>query len=686
MSGLTGEVNSTQLMLYIGADIGGTFTDLVIFDSKTKELDVVKISSTPRNPEIAILNALEKYEDRADSVKIINHASTIATNALLTRVGLAKTALITNRGFRDILEIGRQRRPELYNLYTIRPTPLVRRADRFTIRGRMLPDGTELEPIDEDEVRRLLKKIARGDFQSIAICMLNSYANPKHEERVAKIAREVFRGHVSVSCEVNKEYREFERMSTTAVNASLAPTVSSYLDNLSWKLKNRRFEAPLYMMNSQGGMNTVRYASSFPISIIESGPAAGVLASKFLAKALALDRVLTFDMGGTTAKAGAIVDGEPDIAYEFEAAGKTHSGRSIKGSGYPVRHPFIDLAEVSAGGGTIAWADEGRAIRVGPESAGADPGPAAYGKGGNEPTVTDCNIALGKLNPNYLLGGKLRIFPDLSLKAIGERVGKRVGLNVYSTASGVIKIANNSMAKAISIVSLQRGRDPRDYTLVAFGGSGPIHACDLAEEMHIANIVVPPHPGLFSAYGLLTLDITRDFSFPVGDRGRDLDAIFKEARRFASGSLEEEGFTKFSFEEFVDLRYRGQSYELTLPYRKSADHRKEFDAKHKSIYGYASDEPLEIVNAKIRASVPINKVEIQKRKFVEAKARPSERRDVRFKVSFAKVPIYKREQQEEGAYESGPCIIEEYDATTVINEGWNWRLDGFGNILIERKP
>jgi N-methylhydantoinase A len=439
-------------------------------------------------------------------------------------------------------------------------------------------------------------------------------------------------------------------------------------------------------MNSAGGMNTVKYASSFPISIIESGPAAGVLASKFLATVLRLDRVLTFDMGGTTAKAGAVVNGVPDIAHEFEAAGKTHSGRSIKGSGYPVRHPFIDLAEVSTGGGTIAWVDKGGAIRIGPESAGAEPGPAAYGKGGENPTVTDCNIILGRLNPDYLLGGNMRINSKLSIMAIESKVASHLGIGVHLAALGMIRLANNFMAKAISIVSLERGRDPRDYALIAFGGAGPVHACELAEEMHMDTVIVPPHPGLFSAYGLLTLDITREFSFPVLLRQVGaLNAFFKQVRVQVRRSLSDEGFSKFYFEEFVDLRYQGQSYELTLPFNASIDLRKEFDKKHTAIYGYSSREPIEPVNAKIRAIVPIKKVRIERRETVQARAKASGDRGVYFGAAPDRVPIYKRDDQSLGSYEKGPCIIEEYDSTTVVFPSWRWSIDGFGNIVIRRE-
>jgi len=673
-------------LLYIGIDVGGTFTDLVVLNAESGDTQVIKIPTTPANPEAAILQALEAYKERAREIASIIHATTIATNALITHRGLAKTALITNEGFRDLLEIGRQRRPEIYNLQTKRPEPLVKRADRFTVRGRTLPDGKELEPLDIASLRRISRKIAKRGFQSVAIAFLNSYVNPSHERQAERILREeLFQGHISLSSDVNREHREYERTSTTVVNSSLSSLVSSYLENLKRSLEEKGILASLYVMNSNGGVSNVRHASRYPISIIESGPAAGILASKYLARILSIDRVITFDMGGTTAKAGTIENGEPDTAYEFEAAGKTHSGRSIKGSGYPVRYPFLDLAEVSAGGGTVAWIDEGGALRVGPHSAAADPGPAAYGKGGTEPTITDANIVLGRINPSYLLGGKMRIYGDLAFKAIEEKVAEKLGMDVYRASEGIVKLVNNSMSKAISIVSLERGRDPRDFVLFAFGGAGPLHACELAEEISIDRIVIPEHPGIFSAYGLLTGDMTREFSLPVMSTNLDPEPAFTELRKTAEKTLTEEGFTRFSFEELLGLRYKGQSFEITLRYMRGMDLREAFDERHRKMYGYSSPDPIELVNAKIKAIVPVEKISIQERGSTLPRQRAEEApasRDVLFSGSFVKVPLYRRETLGPGSSGHGPCVIEEYDSTTAVNPKWNWEIDGFGNILL----
>src|SRR3989442_705045 len=503
-------------MLFVGTDVGGTFTDVVIFDEESrKSPEVIKVPTDLKHPESAILQALEQYEDRAEQFALVSHATTIATNSLLTQSGLATTALITNEGFRDVLEIGRQRRPEIYNLNTERPKQLVQGKDRFTVKGRRLVNGSRLAPLAEKDLLKVSAEIISRGIESVAISFLNSYINPADEIRAEEILRRSgFKGHVDLSSRIDPQYREYERTSTTVVNASLAPSISRYLQRLKKELEQIGIESPLYVMNSDGTASTTAQASKHPISIIESGPAAGVLSSRNLAEHLSLTKAITFDMGGTTAKAGTIVSGMPDLAYEFEAAGRTYHGRSIKGSGYPVRQPFIDLAEVSAGGGTIAHLDETGSLKVGPESAGADPGPAAYGKGGKRATVTDANIIAGRINASQLLGGHLKLHDDLALRSISE-LSRRLAESTNEVAENILRMVNNNMSRALRLVSVERGRDPREYTLIAFGGAGPLHACDLAGELGIRRIVIPVHPGLFSAFGLLTSEISRTFVLPI---------------------------------------------------------------------------------------------------------------------------------------------------------------------------
>ncbi len=661
----------------IGIDIGGTFTDIVIFDSLKNKLEVIKVPSTP-NPEKAVLEVMEHLNINGEEILMINHATTVATNALLTGTNLPKAALITTYGFRDILEIGRQRRAEIYNLNFHRTKPLVPRKYRYTVRERILYDGNIYKDLNYNDLEKIKSKIKSGGIETIAVSFINSYANPIHENKVKDYFSDL-KINIFLSSEVDPQYREYERTSTTVVNAVLSPIVTTYLKNLKDGLNSTGIHSPVYVMSSNGGLNTIEYASKMPISIIESGPGAGVMASLQLSRELKIKNVITFDMGGTTAKAGTIVNGKVEISSEFEAAGKTHSGRSIKGSGYAVRYPFIDLAEVSSGGGTIAWLDDENVLHVGPESAGSYPGPAAYGKGGDDPTVTDANIILGKL-PEYLLGGKMKIFPDLSFKAM-KKLSIPLSMDEFKVSRGIIDLANNTMAKAISIVTLERGRDPRDFTLFAFGGAGPIHACDLAEEMGIREIIIPNHPGLFSAYGLLTVDIRRVFILPVKEG--NIEDAFNRLKETAKNSLQKENFHNIDFEKFLDLRYVGQSYELTLEYFDGENIIKKFNEEHKRIYGYSSNDPVEIVNARLIANVKIPKASISGTNFI-GKNITIKKRKVYFKDESLNCEIFERESLPVNFTGIGPAIIEGYDSTTVINPAWKWEIDSLGNIRIWR--
>src|SRR5438552_2416603 len=672
-------------MLFVGTDVGGTFTDVVIFDEESrKSPEVLKVPTNSKHPESAILEALGRYQNRTEQFALISHATTIATNSLLTKSGLAETALITNEGFRDVLEIGRQRRPEIYNLNTKRPDQLVKRKNRFTVKGRRLVNGSGLTPLAENDLRTVSRAIIERGIESVAISFLNSYVNPADEIRAEKILRHSgFKGHIDLSSRIDPQYREYERTSTTVVNASLAPSVSQYLKRLKRRLEQIGIGSPLYVMNSDGTASTTAQAAKHPISIIESGPAAGVLSSRNLAKHLRLTKAITFDMGGTTAKAGAIVSGKADLAYEFEAAGTTYHGRSIKGSGYPVRQPFIDLAEVSAGGGTIAWIDETGNLKVGPESAGADPGPAAYGNGGTHATVTDANIIAGRINPSKLLGGQLKLRDDLAVRAVGK-LSRRLGTSIENTADRILRTVNSNMGKALRLVSVERGRDPREYCMIAFGGAGPLHACDLAEELEIKRIVIPIHPGLFSAFGLLTAELSRTFIQPMMKKAAiNIEPTFRRLRQQARISLKQEGFTSYRTLEQVDLRYQGQAYEITLPYKKNSNLARVLSREHKNLYGYSSNDTIEAVNARIRAVIPIPKARLAKKRLKSARPpTPTGSRKMSLLGSWQKVPVYDRENLLPGVASKGPCIIEEYDSTTIIGKHWRWKVDSYYDIDI----
>jgi N-methylhydantoinase A len=670
-------------MLFVGIDVGGTFTDIIVFDDTSRKApETVKVPTNPKQPEISILDALRQYQNRAGQVALVSHATTIATNALLTQKGLAKTALITNEGFRDVLEIGRQRRPEIYNLNTKRPEQLVKRKNRFTVKERRLVNGSSLTPLSENDLMKASAEIIRRGIESVAISFLNSYVNPEDETKAEQILRRSgFKGHIDLSSRIDPQYREYERTSTTVVNASLAPVLSRYLVGFQKELERIGVGCPIYVMNSDGTASTVSQAAKNPIAIIESGPAAGVLASRNLTKHLSLAKAITFDMGGTTAKAGTIINGRPDLSYEFEAAGRTYHGRSIKGSGFPVRQPFIDLAEVSAGGGTIATIDETGSLRVGPESAGADPGPAAYGKGGTRATVTDANIVTGRINPSQLLGGQLNLRRDLAVRAIGK-LSHRLGISISKTADNILRIVNNNMSKALRLVTVERGRDPREYSLIAFGGAGPVHACDLAEELKIKRIIMPIHAGVFSAFGLLTAELSRTFTQPILKRAiTSIEPTFKQLREQVGKSLKQEGFASYRTLEQVDLRYKGQAYEITLPYKEETNLTRLFGQEHKRLYGYSSTDDVEAVNTRIQTIIPIPKAKLIKTKLQSTKPPTSiSSRRMSLLGRWQKVPVYNREDLLPGVRGKGPCIIEEYDSTAIIGNDWNWKIDPYQNL------
>jgi N-methylhydantoinase A len=690
----------------VSTDIGGTFTDLIALNEKTGKLLNFKVPSTPQKPADAVIEVFKLFLKRVEpeKVSVITHATTIAVNALLGQLGLElpKAALITTKGFRDILEIGRQRRHELYNLFVQRPRMLIPRNLRYEVNERIGSEGEVLEPLNAKNARALAIELKREKIKAVAIALLHSYMNPKHEQEIKNTLQKAYpQIFVTCSSEIAPEYREFERTSTTAVNACLMPIVSVYMNDLSDRIQKLGISSPLSVMQSSGGIASKNVIIEKPVSMVESGPAAGVIASSFYGKMLKIKNIISFDMGGTTAKAGIVQGGIPEVVTEYEVAGKVHSGRIVKGSGYPVKCPFIDLAECSAGGGTIAWVDTGGALRVGPISAGADPGPACYGKGGEKPTVTDANLILGRLNPNYMLGGKMKVFSRLSQKSIEEEICDKTGLGLADAAAGIIRIVNSTMAKILRIVSVERGHDPRQFTLNSFGGAGPMHACALAEELHMSSIVVPINPGLFSALGLLTADFTYSLVKAIMKTVKDvqlgdIEATFRKLQAEGMKILESQKVKpdNMTFLGQLDMRYFGQGYELTIPVlaplTKGEFSRviESFHSKHKAVYGYAvREENVELVNARLVAVGVVMKPKLLKQKVCEREP-PAEAllttRNVFFEKykDYVECPVYVREKLKAGNIISGPAIVEQYDATTVVYPSWKARVDGFGNFLM----
>jgi len=679
----------------IGVDIGGTFTDLVALDEAGK-LQRWKVSTTPRAAEEGLLRALQAFQGAQPEtdVALIAHASTIATNALLGQVHLElpRVAFITTEGFRDVLEIGRQNRSAIYDLNVTRPVPLARREDRLTVRERRGYDGAVLVPLDLASVDAAIAAVRERGIRSVAVGLLHSDIDDAHERAIgAAFAAALPDVTVSLSATINREYREYERFSTAVVNAALVPIVRDYLALVSQGVRSLGIDAPIFVMRSDGGMSSIDAAVAQPATLIESGPASGVIGAAYVGRSLGIANVLSFDMGGTTAKAGTVLNGTPEIVTEFEAAGSTHSGRAIKGSGYPVRFPFVDLAEVSAGGGTIAWVDVAGSLRVGPISAGADPGPACYGTG-DRPTVTDANVVLRRLNPRALLDGAFPIESDRSASAVAS-VASVLDGDVTATAAGIVALVDSEMSKVLRIVSVERGYDPRDFTLVAFGGGGPLHACAVAEDIGVRRIVIPPLPGVFSAYGLLAADVRAAFVRSIvapasaATWNRLTDALAELARDgTAALAAQSVAPDRQALVAEVDVRYAGQSFDLAVPASETlAEVIEAFHVRHERRYGFAArTDEVEIVNARVVAvgttsKPPLVEAPLQTRASIPQR----EARDVWNAGAFSKTPVYGRTDLQPGDTLAGPAVIEQYDATTYLAPGWHASVDTFGNLVLE---
>ncbi len=672
-----------------GVDIGGTFTDIVFLDEESGELKVLKVLTTPKRPSEAVLSGLEESGIELSDISTLVHATTLGTNMFLGQEGLTppKVALITTKGFRDVLEIGRQRRPELYNLFFEKPPPLVKRRDRYEVEERIDAWGNVITPLNVEEAEKLADLICEKGYEVVAVSFLHSYMNPIHEEKMLQILEERCPNlDVILSSKVNPEHKEYERTSTTVVNAFLRKLLSTYLTNLERELREKGFEGKLLVMQSSGGVSKVEYAVERPAAFIESGPAAGAVAVSHYSKLTGDERVIGFDMGGTTAKASTVIGGEPTVTTEYEVGGKVHAGRLVKGSGYPVRFPFIDLAEVSAGGGTIAWIDEGGALRVGPISAGAEPGPACYGRGGDKATITDANFLLGRLGKK-LAGGSLILRKELAEKAIGG-LAVELGLEMEEAAMGIIKLANTVMAKALRIVTVERGHDPRDFVMYVFGGAGPLHGVELARELEAKEVLIPIHPGVFSAFGLLLTDYRVDkvrsvMKLAEEIEDREVEEVLAQLEMEASKELE--GVREVHAIPSLDMRYRGQAYDLNVPWRGSVDQAiRDFHATHGRVYGFSSpDEPVEIVNVRLALIGSLRKPQFPRMRAEEYRPEPEGSRKVYFEDrGWVDASVYSREKLKPGATLEGPAVVEEYDSTTLVPPGHLLRVDEFGNLRI----
>ncbi len=699
----------------VGVDIGGTFTDLVIVGTDGR-VATRKISSTPDDYRQAILDGMtallrELALDPA-TVREVLHGTTVATNAILEHRG-APTGLITTRGFRDTLEIGRLRYPRLYDLTWSKPPPLVERRWRVEVAERLDRLGQVVEPLDNEAARAAIRFLLAEGVTSLAVSLLHSYANPGHEQRLAEIAAELAPGlPLSLSSEILPEIGEYERTSTTVVNAYIRPVVGRYLSRLDEGLAGIGVTAPVLVMQSSGGVMSARAAADRPIQIVESGPAAGVIAAQRLAQWLDLPNVITLDMGGTTAKASIVEDGRLLHAAEYEVGSGLNLGNRLnRGAGYVLRVPAIDIAEVGAGGGSVVWVDAAGGVHVGPRSAGAVPGPVCYGLGGGEPTLTDANLILGYLNPAALLGGALPIDRESATAVFAARVARPLGMDLRDAALGAHQIAVASMVRAVKAVSSERGRDPRGFALLAFGGNGPVHAARVAAELGLRRIVVPPWPGLFSAFGLLVADLTHHFSRTILRSTRtltaaELERCFHDLEAEARQALAREGDLSQTLgrsharsddvvlERAVDLRYVGQSFELRIPVAAGplgenaiGDLEERFGAEHERTYGHRAEaDPIEIVNARVTATARRAEAGVPDHARTVARAEPavSIRRPAYFgpRIGEVEVPVLGR-RQVGSAPLPGPLVVEEYDATTVVPPGCTVRRDDRDNLVID---
>ncbi|MGH7335221.1 MAG: hydantoinase/oxoprolinase family protein [Candidatus Rokuibacteriota bacterium] len=687
----------------IGVDIGGTFTDVVLADEGRGHLAVTKVSSTPRDFARGVLDALgtamRTHGLASADVSFLGHATTVVTNALLEGTG-ARAALITTRGFRDVLELRRSARAALYDLFQDAPAVIVPRHHRLEVTERVDAQGSIVEPLHLADVDDAIDFIKRHDIEAVAVCLLFAFLNDAHERAIgARVRAALPDVPVFLSCEILPEIREFERTSTTAVCAYVAPVLTSYLGRLESAVTGMGLPSP-YVMGSSGGLFTVSEGLRMPAMAVESGPAAGVIAAALLGRRLGLRNLISFDMGGTTAKVSLIEGGEIKTTSEYEVGGSAHVRRWLHGTGHPIRVPVIDLAEVSAGGGSIAWIDPGGALRVGPLSAGAEPGPACYGRGGEDPTVTDADLVLGYLNPTALLGGGLPVHLDRAQAAIEARVGRPLGLDLTQAAAAVADVVNASMATALRIVSVERGYDPREFTLVAFGGGGPVHAVRLAQELHIRQVVVPPIPGGFSALGLVASDLRRDYArtfytllddarpAEIGAAYEAMEASAREMLARASVPPERREITRAA-----DLRYRRQAYELTVPVAGGAittatlgKLAPDFHERHRMTYGHASPhEPVQVVNLRVAAVGRLEGLVLGR----EASAPHAPRGEAIPRMAFfresglVRCEVLPRSGLKDGSERAGPVIVEAVDTTIVVPPGWKLRADAGGVIVLE---
>jgi len=668
----------------VGVDVGGTFTDLVAVDESGGDVHLVKRPTTPHDQSEGVAEGLVALLGGANvpaaAVGYLGHGTTVCINAMLERKG-AVTGLITTTGMRDLLELRRQTRPRLYDLQADKPEPVIPRQLRREVSERTLFDGSVRQPIDLDDARRVLESLVADGIAALAICFLHSYVNPAHEHAVRDLAQRLYPSiYVSASSDVLAEFREFERLSTTALNAYVGPVMGRYLERLERRVTELGFEVRPFIVQSNGGVATISQVRQRPVFTMASGPSAGVAGATFVAESASHDQIITFDMGGTSTDVCVVVKGAPVTASQKEY------------EGYPVKGAMLDVDSVGAGGGSLAWIDPGGFLRVGPQSAGAVPGPACYGSGGTAPTVTDANLVLGRLSGDSPLGGT-RLNASAATAAI-ETLCPRLGLPLADAALGVLTVVNTNMASAIRLATVERGLDPRLFTLVAYGGAGPMHATRVASSLGIPKVLVPMNPGVLCALGLLVADVRAEFSRTAIRRTDavsvgDLDTIFQtledQAREwFRRGGL---AVGKLSLARSIDMRYLRQNYELTVAAGgKVVTHEldRRFHRAHHRLFGHDSpSDPTELVTFRVAARIPVPRPRLPRAESASPVSIKT-MRPVRFHGTpdFVDCPVYERGKLSAGAALMGPAIVEQVDCTTVIEPGQATVVDAWGNLVI----
>jgi len=677
----------------VGVDSGGTFTDVCLFDDDSGRIEVWKVSSTPDDPSRGIAQGVEEGVGRvgvtAHAIGYFGHGTTVGTNALIQHRGV-KTGLITTAGFRDLLEIGRQKRPDLYDLQADKSPVLVARDLRFEVPERVRHDGTVETSLDEQALREAVRALRAAGVEAVAICFLYGFIRPDHEETARRILAEEFPdAFACTSHEVAPEFREYERMSTAVVNAYLGPVMRGYINRLADRLSQLGLRAAPHLTQSNGGVIGFEQAARLPVRTVLSGPSTGVVAAQAVGRMAGFPDLITFDMGGTSTDVALLQNGVCRLTNEAVV------------HGYPIKAPMLDIHTVGAGGGSIAYVDNGGLLKVGPRSAGAFPGPVCYDKGSTEPAVTDANVVLQTLNPTHLLGGRMAVRQDLARASIG-RLAEQLGMGLMETAQGIISVVTANMARAIRVVSVQRGHDPRDYTLAAFGGAGPLHAARLARELEIGRILVPRNPGILCAMGLLLTDLRADFASTrlhtlAGAALPAIEDIFAGLRHQAELWFDGEAIALSArrLSRTVDMRYAGQNYELpvAVPEGPLTAATLEalaagFEAAHQRMYGFVAEgEAIQLVTFRVEATGLVPKAEFQPRpgEGADASSAIIDRRDVWLPeaAGFVSCPVYDRDRLRSGNRIVGPAIIEQMDATTVVLPGMTARVEPYLNLILE---